>query len=200
MDDGPAVGRGKAVKRSGLKLRGVNHLALVTDDMGKTVEFYADVLNIRLVPARTDGAGVSRGNSPFEPVRPYFFDMGNDESLAFFELPKRTRRPTARGAIGGMQHASFTASRAIFEEVRRRLEVRGIPILGPITILGGRALSMYFRGPDDIRLELTCHLAEDEDPNVIADMTMTKRAARAELLTLHDDPAWIERMIAHLPD
>jgi catechol 2,3-dioxygenase-like lactoylglutathione lyase family enzyme len=46
--------------------RGIHHLALCTDDMKATIDFYVEVLGMPLV----------RGNPPYEEVRHYFFDMG----------------------------------------------------------------------------------------------------------------------------
>jgi catechol 2,3-dioxygenase-like lactoylglutathione lyase family enzyme len=73
--------------------RGVHHLALCTDDMKATVDFYVDVLGMPLVHAMKVPPGLgtgprNRGNPPYEEVRHYFFDMGNDSLLAFFEIPK----------------------------------------------------------------------------------------------------------------
>ncbi|MFM9971032.1 MAG: VOC family protein [Burkholderiales bacterium] len=188
-----------------LGLRGVNHLALVTEDMKLTMDFYAEVLGIRLVHAMkvSDGLGTgpeNRGNPPFERIRHYFFDMGNDDVLAFFEMPKGVKAQTDRDALGGMQHVSFTASHDGFIEVKRRLDARAIPYLGPIDIFGKRAQSMYFFDPNKIRLEVTWHRSGPDDPTVIDDLVMTKKGAREELETLFDDPEWIERHIAHLPD
>jgi len=89
-------------------LRGVHHLVLNTDDMKKTVDFYSGVLGMPLVGAIRVEEGVgtgpeNRGNPPFENLRHYFFDMGNDSMLAFFEIPKgakpqgdrRCRRPSS---------------------------------------------------------------------------------------------------------
>jgi len=74
-------------------LRGVHHLALCTDDMKPTIDFYVDVLGMPLVHAMKVPLGLgtgpgNRGNPPYERVRHYFFDMGNDSLLAFFEIPK----------------------------------------------------------------------------------------------------------------
>jgi catechol 2,3-dioxygenase-like lactoylglutathione lyase family enzyme len=60
---------------------GVHHLALNTDDMKMTVDFYCDVLGMRLVHAMKVPPGLgtgpgNRGNPPFEEIRHYFFDMG----------------------------------------------------------------------------------------------------------------------------
>jgi len=66
---------------------GVHHLALNTDDMKMTVDFYVGVLGMRLVhamkvpPGLGSGPG-NRGNPPFEEIRHYFFDMGRDGLLA----------------------------------------------------------------------------------------------------------------------
>ena len=73
--------------------RGVHHLALCTDDMKATIDFYVEVLGMPLVHAMKVPPGLgtgpgNRGNPPYEQVRHYFFDMGNDSLLAFFEIPK----------------------------------------------------------------------------------------------------------------
>src|SRR5260221_13525140 len=73
--------------------RGVHHLALCTDDMKRTVDFYVEVLGMPLVHAMKVPPGLgtgkaNRGNPPYESIRHYFFDMGNDSLLAFFEIPK----------------------------------------------------------------------------------------------------------------
>ena len=69
--------------------------------MKATIDFYVDVLGMPLVHAMKVPPGLgtgpgNRGNPPYERVRHYFFDMGNDSLLAFFEIPKgRSRRATA---------------------------------------------------------------------------------------------------------
>jgi len=54
--------------------RGVNHLALTTNDMDATVRFYHGVLGMRLVS--------TIGTPDFKH---YFFEIGNGNTLAFFE-------------------------------------------------------------------------------------------------------------------
>src|ERR1700690_4265293 len=87
---------------------GVHHLALNTDDMKMTTDFYVGVLGMRLVhamkvpPGVGTGAG-NRGNPPFEEIRHYFFDMGRDALLAFFEIPKGAKPQGDRGAAGDPQ-------------------------------------------------------------------------------------------------
>ena len=196
----------KAAAHSGAILpRGVHHLALTTDDMAMTVEFYVDVLGMPLVHAMKVPPGLgtgpkNRGNPPYEEVRHYFFDMGNDSLMAFFEIPKDAEPKSNRNAIGGMQHVAFTVTPERFDDIERRLNDRGIPHSGRIPQLPG-LLGIYFYDPNGIRLEFACQHDDDDVPRVIDLVTQTKAVARAELETLKGaTPEWIDRMIVGLPD
>jgi len=102
--------------------RGIHHLALCTDDIKTTIDFYVDVLGVPLVhamrvpPGLGSGPG-NRGNPPYERIRHYFFDMGNDSLLAFFEIPKGKQLASNRNAIGAMQHCAFVVTPERFREV-----------------------------------------------------------------------------------
>jgi catechol 2,3-dioxygenase-like lactoylglutathione lyase family enzyme len=185
--------------------RGVHHLALCTDDMRATIDFYVDVLGMPLVHAMRvpPGLGVgpgNRGNPPYERVRHYFFDMGNDSLLAFFEIPKGKEPAGNRNAIGAMQHCAFVVTPARFRELEARLKSHGIDYIGPIRQLPG-LLGIYFYDPNGIRLEFACQPEDGERPAVIRCVTQTKAQARAELETLPDvPPEWIEKCLAALPE
>src|ERR1700744_4985638 len=110
---------------------GVHHLALNTDDMKMTVDFYVGVLGMRLVHAMKVPPGIgtgpgNRGNPPFEEIRHYFFDMGRDALLAFFEMPKGAKPKGDRNALGNMQHVSFAVSPQGQARIRARLEAARI--------------------------------------------------------------------------
>src|SRR5712664_1058124 len=129
-------------------MRGVHHLALCTDDMMKTVDFYVDVLGMPLVHAMRVPPGLgtgpgNRGNPPYEEVRHYFFDMGNDSLLGFFEMPKGAEPKAKRDAIGGMQHCAFAVTPKNFAALQKRLTAAGVPFDGPMDILPG-LISIYF--------------------------------------------------------
>ena len=88
---------------------GVHHLALNTDDMKMTVDFYVGVLGMRLVHAMKVPPGVgtgpgNRGNPPFEEIRHYFFDMGRDGLLA------RSRGRRARRSLPDPHGPRISAS------------------------------------------------------------------------------------------
>ena len=203
MPDDTAKGAFKSKTAAGAAplLRGVHHLALNTEDMKATIDFWVDVLGMPLIHALKVPKGASgplnRGNPPFEDMRHYFFDMGNDSTAAFFEIPKGAKKQADRDDIGGMQHCSFVATVPAFAELQRRLKARNVPFIGPLLVLPG-VESIYFYDNNGIRLEASCHTAEAENPNVIPGVTQTKADALAELTTLTQDQAWLDKVTAGL--
>ena len=164
--------------------------------------FYTRVLSMPLVHALKVPPGLgtgpaNRGNPPFENLRHYFLDAGGDSLLAFFEMPKGAKQKGDRDAIGGMQHVSFAVSEARFNQVLERLKAEKLAFLGPIDV-GCGTWSVYFYDPNGIRLEFS-HQKQAE-PKVVERWTQTKAEALAELRTLSQDAAWLETMVAHLPD
>lgn len=191
-------------KRSTSIARGVHHLALCTDDMKATIDFYVDVLGFPLVHAMKVPAGLgtgagNRGNPPYERIRHYFFDMGNDSLLAFFEIPKDKEPAHNRNAIGAMQHCAFTVTVERFREIEARLKAAGVPYIGPIPQLPGLD-GIYFMDPNGIRLEFACQPADGDGPQVIDCVIQTQAQARAELATLPGvNAAWLAKRVADLP-
>jgi len=186
------------------QLRGVHHLVLNTDDMKKTVDFYCGVLGMPLVGAIRVEEGVgtgpeNRGNPPFENLRHYFFDMGNDSMLAFFEMPKGAKPQGDRDAIGVMQHVSFVVTPDVQAALKERLIAHGIDVLGPVEVSPG-SYSIYFYDPNDIRLEASSGWGQRDNQQVIAHRRQTKASAAVELKTLTDDAAWIARAVTAFRD
>tara|TARA_S200000501_G_scaffold247373_1_gene231773 strand:- start:74 stop:541 length:468 start_codon:yes stop_codon:yes gene_type:complete len=60
------------------KFNGINHLALVCADMHVTVDFYANVLGMKLTKTI---------NLPNRQGKHFFFDTGSGDALAFFWFP-----------------------------------------------------------------------------------------------------------------
>jgi catechol 2,3-dioxygenase-like lactoylglutathione lyase family enzyme len=182
-------------------LRGIHHLALNTDDMQATVDFYTEVLGLPLIHAMRVPPGLgtgplNRGNPPFENLRHYFFDMGNDSTLAFFEMPKGAKAHGDRDAIAAMQHVAFATSPEGADALLTRLVERGIDHQGPIETLPG-LMSVYLFDNNGIRLEFAWRPVDTAtDVRVIAGVGQPRETAVAELRTLHDDPAWIDRVTA----
>ncbi len=59
-----------------IKFNGINHLAMVTGDMDRTIRFWRDLLGMRLV------TGLGKPG-----YRHYFFEISETDLLAFFEWP-----------------------------------------------------------------------------------------------------------------
>ena len=176
--------------------RGVDHLALVTDDMPSTMEFYTGVLRMRLVHVRRVPFERDRGQPPYDNLRHYFFDMGNDSFLAFFEYPKGLDR-SDRDLPGGMQHLAFHVPKDRFDELCAHVKACGVDLIGPVH-LGGRFWSAYFFDPNGIRLELATSIA-DAGLSVIESGRQTEAEARTELETLFEDPSDVEKWLARMP-
>jgi catechol 2,3-dioxygenase-like lactoylglutathione lyase family enzyme len=200
-----AAPKATSAKRAESFARGVHHLALCTDDIKKTTEFYTRVLGMPLIhalkvpPGLGTGTG-NRGNPPYEEIRHYFFDMGNDSTVAFFEIPKGKEPATNRNAIGSMQHCSFVVTPKRFRDIEARLKANNISYIGPIPQMPGLD-GIYFMDPNGIRLEFACQAADGDDPHVIECCTQTKASALHELRTLPGvDEAWLKEMTANLPD
>lgn len=84
-----------------IRFNGINHLAMATGDMDKTIRFWRDLLGMRLV------AGLGRPG-----YRHYFFQISETDLIAFFEWPgvhpnekKEHGRPVSGPFI--FDHVSF---------------------------------------------------------------------------------------------
>jgi catechol 2,3-dioxygenase-like lactoylglutathione lyase family enzyme len=59
-----------------MRYSGINHLAMATGDMDKTIRFWRDLLGMRLL------AGLGKPG-----YRHYFFEISENDTIAFFEWP-----------------------------------------------------------------------------------------------------------------
>lgn len=119
--------------------RGLHHTALLCSDVERTVRFYQDVLEFPLteIVENRDYPGSSH----------FFFDIGNRNLLAFFDLPGVDLGPYAE-VLGGLHHTAISVEPDRWERLRANLDAAGIDHqLESDT-------SIYFRDPDGARLEL----------------------------------------------
>jgi len=176
--------------------RGVDHLALVTEDLPTTMDFYTRVLGMQLVHVRRVPYERDRGQPPYANLRHYFFNMGGDSLLAFFEYPQGLARQN-RDLPGGMQHLAFHVPADRFDALVERVRSLGVNVIGPVS-LGGRFWSAYLFDPNGIRLEFATSRAPAE-LGVVESVRQTPEEARAELATLFSDPQEVERWLASMP-
>ena len=179
-----------------MNTRGVDHLAIVSDDMPKAMDFYTRVLGFRLVHARRVPYEAERWQPPYDNLRHYFFDMGNDSLFAIFEYPKGLPKQV-RDHVGGMQHIAFHVEPEKFDAMVEHVRSCGVHVKGPVP-LGGRFWSAYFLDPFGVRLELATDRS-GEKRGVIDSVLQTEEEARAELETLFSDPKEVEKWLDHMP-
>ncbi|MEQ1946984.1 MAG: VOC family protein [Bryobacteraceae bacterium] len=176
--------------------RGIDHLAFVTEDMPATMDFYTRIMKMQLTHVRRVPFEQERWQPPYDNLRHYFFNMGNDSLLAFFEYPKGLARQN-RDLPGGMQHVAFNLPRVKFDEMVAHVKSCGVHVIGPVP-LGGRFWSAYFLDPNGIRLELATNLLED-DASAVESVLQTEKEAREELETLFSDPAEVDKWLQQMP-
>jgi catechol 2,3-dioxygenase-like lactoylglutathione lyase family enzyme len=130
-------------ERPGSTARGVHHLALLCSDVERTIHFYQDLLGFPLVELFE--------NRDYEGSTHLFFDLGHDNTLAFFDFPGLDLGPYQE-VLGGFHHLAISVGQAQWVAAKERLESAGIP-----THIESE-ISLYFSDPDGVRLEL---IAED---------------------------------------
>jgi len=171
--------------------RGVHHLVLNTEDIRSTIDFYAGVLGMPLIHAMKVPAGVNRGNPPFERIRHYFFDMGNDSTLAFFELPKGAKQLADRDGVAAMQHVSFSLPPSKMDALCERLDRAGVERNGPFEA-APNTYSVYFFDPNGVRLEVSFQSNQGDDQRIVEAFHQTSEQMLSELRTVTDDKDWLE--------
>ena len=158
------------------EILGLNHVALVCKDMVRTVDFYTNVLGMKLVKSFDLPGGVGQH---------FFFSMGGRECLAFFWFTEAEERqpgisnphanfdpavifadPTALvSSHGSMNHFAFNVPAEKIDEYRQKLVDKGVNV-SPVmhhdnsdlqaadhVHRGTWVSSIYFQDPDGIVLE-----------------------------------------------
>ena len=188
-----------AASNPNFDFRGINHLALVCQDMAKTVEFYRDILGMPLIKTLELPGG--RGQH-------FFFDVGNGDSIAFFWFSngrsgvKGVSAPEAlpgegdfTSAHGSMNHIAINVSADKFDEYCERLVDSGVKVskvlnhddsetnLADELHPGVFVRSIYFFDPDGICLELAAWTKDFDDSDVAHDPMQADGSRREGLIT-----------------
>ena len=130
-----------------LQTQGVHHITLIGSNRETVIDFYQGVLGMPLV--------FFQPNLDVPEEEHLYFDAGDGRLITFFVRPARADDPTPNPeGIGNLHHLAFTVSRAVYTQVARRLDERGIRNTGPID--RGFMDSIYFRDPNGQLLELAC--------------------------------------------
>jgi len=125
--------------RAASTARGLHHFAIVCSDVEETVRFYQGVLGFPLTDIFE--------NRDYQGSNHFFFDIGNDNLLAFFDFPGLDVGPYAE-VLGGLHHVAISVGPEKWAMLRDRLDEAGVEYQS----LSGA--SIYFRDPNGARLEL----------------------------------------------
>lgn len=131
-----------------IKYSGINHLAMATGDMDKTIRFWRDLLGMRLV------AGLGRPG-----YRHYFFEISENDLFVFFEWPgvepaqEKDHGFPAKGPFI-FDHVSFGVdSEDGLWEIKDKLEAAGFYVSELID--HGFIHSIYSFDPNGIPIEFS---------------------------------------------
>jgi catechol 2,3-dioxygenase-like lactoylglutathione lyase family enzyme len=164
-------------------VQGVHHVAYRCKDALETVRFYQQYLNMDFQLAIAENE-VPSTKAP-DPYMHVFLDAGNNNVLAFFEVPNSPEMGRDENTPAWVQHIAFRLE--TMDELlsaKDRLESAGINVIGPTehTIFK----SIYFFDPNGHRLELAVNTAKPGmmqelkrvAPEMLEEWSKTKRAPK----------------------
>ncbi|PHR94292.1 MAG: glyoxalase [Robiginitomaculum sp.] len=172
---------------------GFHHVAYRCNDAKETVEFYRDILGMDFQLAIAEDQVPSTGEP--DPYMHIFLDAGNNNVLAFFELPGQPKMDRDRNTPKWVQHIAMRVeSMEALLAAKQHLEENGIAVLGPTH--HGIFQSIYFFDPNGHRLELAADIGTPEQmaqlksvaPDMLEEWSRTKKAPR--------HAAWLHEKIA----
>ena len=136
-----------------IRYTGINHLAMATGDMDKTIRFWRDLLGMRLV------AGLGRPG-----YRHYFFEISQNDMIAFFEwrdvepIPEKDHGVPVKGPFA-FDHVSIeVAHEDDLWEIKDRLEAAEFWVSEVVD--HGFIHSIYAFDPNHIPIEFSAPVAE----------------------------------------
>ena len=152
-----------------LQTQGVHHITLVGSNREAIIDFYEGVLGMPFV--------FSQPNLDVPDEEHLYFDPGDGRLMTFFVRPTRVNDPTPNPqGIGNVHHLAFTVSHAMYTQVAKRLNERGIWNTGEID--RGFMNSIYFRDPNGQLLELASYKFVPPEGYTHADVLRTAHRIR----------------------
>ena len=176
------------------QVSGFHHVAYRCKDAKETVEFYQRTLGMDFQLAIAEDKVPSTGQP--DPYMHIFLDAGNNNVLAFFELPKSPDMGRDEATPEWVQHIALRVeTMEALLAAKDHLEGLGLDVLGPVN--HGIFKSIYFFDPNGHRLELAADTRTDEQmtelhrvaPDMLEEWSRTKKAPR--------HAAWLHEQIAN---
>lgn len=135
-----------------MDIQSVHHVAYRCKDAQETVDFYQNVVGLPYTLAVAEDRQPTTGEDT--PYMHIFFQLGDGNFLAFFELPESPAMGKDPNTPAWVQHLAFNvADMDTLLRCKEKIESHDLEVLGPIdhTI----CQSIYFFDPNGHRLELT---------------------------------------------
>ncbi len=162
---------------------GFHHVAYRCRDAKQTVEFYNGLLGMDFQLAIAEDNVPSTG--AYDPYMHIFLDAGNNNVLAFFELPEQPEMDRDRNTPEWVQHIALRLNSVdSLLMAKETLQNAGLEVLGPTH--HGIFKSIYFFDPNGHRLELVADIGTVEQmeklhkvaPDMLEEWAQTKKAPR----------------------
>jgi catechol 2,3-dioxygenase-like lactoylglutathione lyase family enzyme len=159
----------------------IHHVAYRCKDAKETTLWYQEKLNMDLVLAIAENE-VPSTKAP-DPYMHIFLDAGNENVLAFFELPNSPTMDRDQNTPEWVQHIALrVANYEALVSAKEELVSKGVDVLGPVN--HGVFKSIYFFDPNGHRLELATDIGTPEQykelnrvaQDMIDEWSVTKRA------------------------
>jgi len=166
-----------------IQTQGFHHIAYRCKDAKETLDFYGTHLGMDFQLAIAEDHVPSTG--VYDPYMHIFLDAGNNNVLAFFELPEQPTMDRDRNTPRWVQHIALRVENLEkLLEAKDSLESAGLKVNGPVH--HGIFKSIYFLDPNGHRLELAADIGTPEQmqalrtvaPDMIAEWSDTKKAPR----------------------
>jgi len=137
-----------------MRPKGIHHIAFASRDTQATYDFYHNKLGMKLF--RTENHLQQGGY-----FRHFFFDMGNDQLMGFFEVNGVGEQPDYKTDLSSslglplwVNHIAFNAeNEQRFEEIKKRAKENGVKFMAKVD--HDWVKSIYFLDPNGLMLEYT---------------------------------------------
>jgi catechol 2,3-dioxygenase-like lactoylglutathione lyase family enzyme len=134
-----------------IQMQGVHHITMIGADRQTSIDFWEGVMGMPFI--------FEQPNLDVPAENHLYFDPGDGRLITVFTNEHRAPDPTRNPeGIGNLHHIAFTVSRAMYTQIARRLDERGISHTGEVD--RGFMDSIYFRDPLGQLIECACYKFE----------------------------------------
>lgn len=147
-----------------VQVQGVHHITIIGSTRQSAIDFWEGLLGMPFV--------LEQPNLSRPEENHLYFDPGDGRLLTVFtdESREDAVRPAPR-ELGCVEHIAFTVSKVVQNQVAERFKERGIEFIEHDR---GFMISIYFRDPNGLKVELACY--KFEAPAGIRDAEILMRA------------------------